>query len=146
MVTQPRLDFDAIPNRGGALRGCVGQREGVSAREREETGPRTSQVAHPAAPPSPRPAVRATDPETSREAWHSVAEHIGAKQREVLSFLLANPVGLTGYDLSQMTGIAPHNVAPRVAELRHLGLVEDSGRRRPGPTGRPQIVWRAVRS
>lgn len=84
-------------------------------------------------------AARATDPDTSQAAARSL--DIQPMQREILIALHHNPGGLTGTQLAEATNLSLNTVTPRFAPLQRKGLIRDSGQRRPGPSGRRQIVW-----
>jgi len=84
---------------------------------------------------------RTTDPDTSREA----AESINVNRMEsIVLFHIWNsgPNGVTQDEL--LAELSPHyrysTVTSRPAALKRKGLVVDSGERRPGVSGRSQIV------
>lgn len=90
--------------------------------------------------------ARATDPETSHEA---AAEIAGAKvnqmeQRALSALQAARPDGLTNHELVLHTGLPWNTISPRIRPLVRKGWVIDSGLRRPGPTGKRCIVWKAA--
>jgi len=88
--------------------------------------------------------ARNKDPVTSHEAAESVrGREANAMEGRVLSELKLWPDGLTSHELVEITGIRWQSITPRIRPLVRKGLVEDSGLRRPGPTGRNVIVWRA---
>lgn len=57
------------------------------------------------------------------------------------SILEASCEGLTGHEVSLVTGFDRHSVQPRISELRRKGLVIASGKRRRNPSGKTAIVW-----
>lgn len=104
--------------------------------------------------PLPDP-VRPGDPDTSHAAAASIADGLSAQRRSVFDAVAAvertNPhrVGATAYEVQALlaySGHAPQQsvIARRLSDLRDLGLVVDSGVRRPGSSGRQLICWKAV--
>lgn len=91
---------------------------------------------------SPAAGVRATDPDTARDAARTV--DATAKERQVLDALRLCPAGATTHHLAQMTGLRLESVAPRMAPLVRAGRVRDSGERRQTTPGHSGIVWVAV--
>jgi hypothetical protein len=88
-------------------------------------------------------AARVTDPSTSQR---SAIEDRTTLELDVLSAIrAAGWAGATTDDVwHRLNGIArPNSVARRITSLRKAGLVESPGAR-PGDSGRPQQVWRAV--
>lgn len=85
---------------------------------------------------------RNSDPDTSMLAAESVDRNKG--RRVALKTLLENKEGLTDYELAAITGYQQNSIGKRRGELRDLGLVVDSGTRRPAPSGAASIVWRAA--
>lgn len=90
-----------------------------------------------------RPGHRNTD--TSREAAEALSPHLGRLQAlSNAAICAAGPRGLTKYETSDTLGIDYTAIHPRISELRKKGLVVDSGRRRPNPSGKKAIVWIAA--
>ena len=85
------------------------------------------------------PLARTTDPETSHEAAARAPTDLEARVLAVLG-RFAN--GATTYELSAAMGESLVTVSPRMRPLVNKYLVEDSGIRRRGESGRNQIVWR----
>lgn len=83
--------------------------------------------------------ARATDRDTS----HAAAESVRTTDLEsvVLDELRKYPSGATTYQLAGSLGRSLVSVSPRIRPLVSKGLVEDSGRRALGPSGRSQTVW-----
>ena len=80
--------------------------------------------------------------ETSREAARQIAGDVNALQRRVLDVLKRfGAFGCTDRELENATGLIGSTLRPRRCELREKGLIRDSGKRRPTPSGRPAIVW-----
>lgn len=85
--------------------------------------------------------ARFSDPTTSAEAAESVS--VAKAEMVVLNQLLKRPVrGATSDEMADITGIARVTVSPRFRPLERKGLIEDSGERRKGTSGRTSIVWR----
>ena len=88
--------------------------------------------------------VRRGDPDTS---WLAAAMAPGRRRTDRLRALeihRANPDGLTDYELADLMDRQQNSAGKRRGELVQLGFVEDSGRRRPAPSGASAIVWRVV--
>lgn len=88
--------------------------------------------------------ARRTDPDTSHAAALDVIPHASHDRRLALGVLRSHPDGLTDFELADLTGIQQTSIGKRRGELRDAGLVRDSGRRRPAPSGSMAIVWVAV--
>jgi hypothetical protein len=88
-------------------------------------------------------AVRNNDPDTSREA---ALARLGGKATDRRAALIeignVGPRGLTDFELARLINRQQTSAGKRRGELRDLGLVEDSGDRRPAPSGSSAIVWR----
>jgi DNA-binding transcriptional ArsR family regulator len=82
--------------------------------------------------------ARKVDPETSKAAAKSVA----ATDLESLVLATLRSEPLTTHEISRALGIELVSISPRTAPLLRKGLIEDSGLRREGPSGRKSIVWR----
>lgn len=87
---------------------------------------------------------RASDPDTSRDAAQDNAPRAPRHRDLALRVLRAHPEGLTDFELAELTGIAQTSVGKRRLELLRDGLVENTGKRRPSPSGSAAIVWKAV--
>ena len=86
-------------------------------------------------------AYRYDDPDTSYEAAHSVkATELEAKVRDAI--FKQGDYGATGWEVAAVLKMSINTVSPRFAPLRRKGFIYDSGERRPGPSGRNQIVWK----
>jgi hypothetical protein len=85
------------------------------------------------------PGHRNTDPDTSREA---AARQRVTDRRLALNLHRQHPDGLTDFELADLMGRQQTSAGKRRGELRDLGYVEDSGQRRPAPSGAKAIVWR----
>jgi len=85
---------------------------------------------------------RTPDQETSVEAGRVVRLTDRARALDVLK---EHPDGLTDYELADLMNRQQNSAGKRRGELVQLGFVEDSGQRRPAPSGSRAIVWRVVR-
>lgn len=78
--------------------------------------------------------------DTSREA----AESIDVSRLEKLVLAEVKRAGKKGITQSELLAKFPHlsysSVTARPSALKRKGLIADSGKRRPGPTGRNQMV------
>ncbi len=85
--------------------------------------------------------VRSTDPDTS---WEAAFAHLTVRshdRREALRQLYYAYDGMTDFELGDCMGRQQTSAGKRRGELRDVGLVENSGRRRPAPSGSGAIVW-----
>lgn len=83
--------------------------------------------------------------DTSEEAAARVTPTLAARQAIVLRELKRLGAA-TGDEIMAALGTQnPNKVRPRLTELQELGLIEDTGTRRPTPSGGTAIVWRAKR-
>lgn len=84
-------------------------------------------------------AARASDPPTS----HSAADQAGGlatrHRRQILAALLEGPAGQT--EIAKRTGLLPHQVNKRLAEMGRGGLIETTGRELVNETGRREREW-----
>lgn len=79
---------------------------------------------------------------TSEVAARRIAGSAAKQRAEVLRVIVeAGAHGATDADVEIATGFRAQSVSPRRGELRQLGMIFDSGRRRPTPRGRPAAVW-----
>lgn len=86
------------------------------------------------------PGARATD--TSREAAEVIAPRLGRIQAMVFAAIEKSAgFGLTPHELAIELGEERTTVQPRTSELRRLGKIVDSGKRRHNPNGKRAIVW-----
>jgi hypothetical protein len=86
--------------------------------------------------------VRYTDPETCNEARKDALSNAARGRKIALDLLFAHSDGLTDFELAELSGWQQTSIGKRRGELRDLGLVEDSGFRRPSPSGSRAIVWK----
>lgn len=87
--------------------------------------------------------ARTEDPDTSHAAAQSLAgSPAGEIERVVYEAIFsAGELGMTADDVVEDTGLASNTATPRFAPLRRKGLIRDSGRRRPGNSGKKMIIW-----
>jgi len=102
--------------------------------------------------PIRRPVARATDPETSHEAALSVTlTNVERLQRAIFDILYLRD-SMTDEEifpearrrLKDWTQVTESGARTRRSELVDMGMVRDSGKRRPTRSGRNAIVWEAV--
>ncbi len=85
--------------------------------------------------------VRAADPDTS---WEAAFAHLSVRSHDRRAALKLHAIwndGLTDFELGDLMGRQQTSAGKRRGELRDMGLVSDSGRRRPAPSGSNAIVW-----
>lgn len=87
--------------------------------------------------------ARPTDPDTSWDAASDASIKADTHRARVLATLRSHPDGLTDFELAECLGLQQTSAGKRRGELRDKGLVEDTGLRRPAPSGSLAIVWRA---
>ncbi len=81
--------------------------------------------------------------DTSRDAARAMAAPATRIGQDVLA-KIQEYGGLTIDELAVLRRTTPNAVSPRIAELRGLGQIADSGRRRKTRRGRRAIVWRST--
>lgn len=88
------------------------------------------------------PAHHNAPPGTSHVAARRIAGYAPA-QRELVMCVIrdAGEYGATDAEIEAVTGFRPSSITPRRGELRTLGQIVDSGRRRNTPRERPATVW-----
>lgn len=91
-----------------------------------------------------QPSARATDPGTSHAAAASMRDTSKSHRAELLVAYRMHPQGLTDEEACDWTGIS--GGWKRCSELRAAGLIVDTGKTRPGKSGRLQSVCRYVES
>ena len=80
---------------------------------------------------------------TSKAAAEQIEPSAGTLRRLVYDAICARPS--TDAELQAALGLEGSTERPRRNELLTAGLIEDSGDRRPTPSGRLAVVWRATR-
>lgn len=79
---------------------------------------------------------------TSKEAADEFQSEAVLLRKKVLSLIdESGPAGMTAYEAVEITGRIKDSIAPRFTELRHKGLIVDSGKKRKTPSGRNCIEW-----
>lgn len=87
--------------------------------------------------------ARKTDPETSKEAAKTV--DVTNLEQIVLDVIKRYPQGCISQDVeSELDQYRSSSITPRYRQLIKKGLVIDTGKKRPGFSGRNQRVMRAV--
>ena len=80
--------------------------------------------------------------EASIEAAEAIASATGRLQALALAAITAaGAAGLTADELAVRVDCTRWTIQPRTTELRHKGLIVDSGLRRSNVTGKRAIVW-----
>ena len=80
--------------------------------------------------------------ETSIAAANALAPKLGRLQRLALQTIReAGRHGHTANELAARLEMDRYSIQPRTSELKHKGLIRDSGLRRPNATGKQAIVW-----
>jgi hypothetical protein len=93
-----------------------------------------------------RPVARVSDPTTSWQAAADANRGAATLRARCLSALReAGDLGLTDFDLADVVHSQQTSAGKRRKELMDAGLVENSGRTRPAPSGSQAIVWRVTR-
>ena len=88
--------------------------------------------------------ARHTDPATSWDAAFDASLKADKHRARVLAMHRAHPDGLTDFELGELLGLQQTSAGKRRGELRDRGYIENSGLKRPAPSGSMAIVWRAV--
>jgi len=86
-----------------------------------------------------RGAPPSVEQDTSAIAAGSVREGSRAIRHRVRAYI--GSTGATCDEVEQALKLSHQTCGPRIRELVQLGLVKDSGRRRPTRSGREAIVW-----
>lgn len=81
--------------------------------------------------------------DTSVEAATAIAPCLkGLQARALREIRASGRLGLTSQELADHIGVDRTAIQPRTTELKLLGLIRDSGQRRPNRTsGKNAIVW-----
>lgn len=78
---------------------------------------------------------------TSQEAAEAINSSVSYLRRRALIAISKLGAG-TALEVVAATGLTRESIAPRLSELRRLGLVEATGERRPNPSGKNASVLR----
>lgn len=83
------------------------------------------------------------DPPCPRsEARRAIGRHLVGLRATVLAFIRdRGQAGATDPEIAAGLGMQSDTARARRCELRDLGMIRDSGLRRPTPSGRPSTVW-----
>lgn len=83
--------------------------------------------------------------DTSVAAAAALAPKLGRLQRMAQDAIFdAGWLGLTADELAARLDMDRWSIQPRTTELKRIGLIRDSGQRRPNRTGKQAIVWTAA--
>lgn len=83
-----------------------------------------------------------TGSETSEAAALSQAEHLAKMNAMVIAFIRSRGShGATNYEIHAALGLLPQTASARRNGLAKLGLIQDTGTKRPTNTGRGAEVW-----
>lgn len=86
--------------------------------------------------------ARAEQPETSANAAGLSLGRRGSQRVRLAEAHAAHPGGLTDEEAATIAGIDPRSTPwRRCGELRDLGVLADTGRRRPTSLGADAVVW-----
>jgi predicted Rossmann fold nucleotide-binding protein DprA/Smf involved in DNA uptake len=86
------------------------------------------------------PLARRSDPATSHAAAARVAEFAAGQHAQIIEALRQGPA--TVYGIAERTGIEAHAVGKRVPELAREGLIAETGKTEPSPSGRQCRLWK----
>lgn len=81
---------------------------------------------------------------TSLDAWKSIKDDLGPRQKRVLDTLMELGGQATNKQVAQRMGRPINEETPRMLELRKMGLVDYAKTIVDPETQRSEIVWRAV--
>ena len=79
--------------------------------------------------------------DTSLEAYHSIEDELNSRQYQIWG-MLKHYRSLSNLEISRILGIPINCVTPRVKELRNMGLVVFSHKKKDRITGRNVMVWK----
>jgi hypothetical protein len=83
--------------------------------------------------------------ETSRAAAAAIRPDAGRLRQLVLQAIVERgTIGATDEEIQNALGLPGNTQRPRRRELEQVGLIRDSGQRRPTSSGRRAIVWVAI--
>lgn len=79
--------------------------------------------------------------DTSIAAADAIAPSVSRLRAVVLRTLHQHPAGMTVDETCAAAGYKRYTLQPRFSELKILGLIHDTGKRRANESGRGAIVW-----
>lgn len=77
---------------------------------------------------------------TSKIAAERIEPHVSHLAGVVLAHVEAAPC--TAWEIETRSDMRAQTITARLRELTLIGMIEDSGERRPTYSGRPAIVWK----
>ena len=80
--------------------------------------------------------------DTGKAAAEAMSPHMGPLHTAVMGYL-AVPGPHTQDEVAKGLEASILAIRPRVSELRRLGMIQDTGDRRPNRSGHKAIVWQA---
>ena len=80
--------------------------------------------------------------DTSLEAADSIAHQVNTLRAQCLDIL--RRASMTADEVAGALAESILTIRPRIAELRRLGMIADTGARRQNASGRNAIVWQAI--
>lgn len=86
--------------------------------------------------------ARNSDPDTSHEAAESIEQ---TRMESMVYHALVMMGPATSSEIAASMNLARDSVSPRMAVLVDKHMVVNTGIKRPGPSGRRQIVWDIAR-
>lgn len=89
-----------------------------------------------------QPGFKVSRPETSREAAEVAATLAMTLRERVEAWLTGHEV--TADECADALGESILSIRPRLSELRAMGRIEDTGKRRKNVSGNSAVVWRAT--
>lgn len=87
------------------------------------------------------PGWKGTD--TSRDAAQSMKPKAKVIRQKIYDVIVMSS-GLTADEACERAGVDILSGRPRVSELKLQNLIKDTGQRRPLPSGKSGVVWRAA--
>jgi len=88
-----------------------------------------------------RPGFKAPGP--SQDAADAFASPAGQIRAQVLAVVKSAHAGISADEIATLLNRSILSVRPRVSELKHQGLIRETGERRRNASGMTATVWRA---
>lgn len=81
--------------------------------------------------------------QTSLDAYDSIQSALPRMEGKLFGYVTASgDAGRTSHEIVAESGIGIQTVSGVLRRITLKGLIEDSGERRPSPSGRKSIVWK----